>query len=72
MDPKVTDLTKELINSISLQLWSINLLLDGGIDEGHFGGKFKSYKDRFERCMASRNEIHHQLYLGVPGDIGPA
>ena len=57
VDPKVTDLTKELINSISLQLWSINLLLDGGIDEGHFGGKFKSYKDRFERCMASRNEM---------------
>ncbi len=57
IDPKVTDLTKELINSISLQLWSINLLLDGGIDEGHFGGKFKSYKDRFERCISSRNEM---------------
>lgn len=56
-DPRVADLTKELINSITLQLWSIDLLLEGGIDDGHFGGKFKSYKDRFERCMASRNEM---------------
>jgi len=57
VDPRVADLTKELINSIYLQIWSIDLLLEGGIDEGHFRGKFKSYKDRFERCMASRNEM---------------
>jgi hypothetical protein len=64
VDPRITDLTKELVNSMSLQLWSINLLLDGGIDEGHFGGKFKSYKDRFDGCIASRNEM-----LGEAGDL---
>lgn len=57
MDPKITDLTKELMNSISLQLWSMNLLREGGIDEDHFSRIFRGYKDRFERCMAHRNEM---------------
>jgi len=57
MDPKITDLTKELMNSISLQLWSMNLLREGGVDEGHFSRIFQGYKDRFERCVAHRNEM---------------
>ena len=57
MDPKITDLTKELMNSISLQLWSMNLLREGGIDEDHFSRIFQGYKDRFERCVAHRNEM---------------
>lgn len=57
MDPKITDLTKELMNSISLQLWSMNLLREGGVDEDHFSRIFQGYKDRFERCVAHWNEM---------------
>ena len=57
MDTEITDLTKELMNSISLQLWSMNLLREGGVDEGHFSRIFQGYKDRFERCVAHRNEM---------------
>ena len=57
MDPEITDLTKELMNSISLQLWSMNLLREGGVDEDHFCRIFQGYKDRFERCVAHRDEM---------------
>lgn len=57
MDPEITDLTKELMNSISLQLWSMNLLREGGVDEDHFSRIFQGYKDRFERCVAHWNEM---------------
>ncbi len=56
-DSKVAELAKELMNSISLQLWSINLLREGGVDEDHFGRIFQGYQARFERCMAQRNEM---------------
>ena len=56
-DPKITELAKELMNSISLQLWSVNLLREGGVDEDHFGRIFQGYQARFERCMTQKNEM---------------
>jgi hypothetical protein len=56
-DPKIAELAKELMNSISLQLWSVNLLREEGVDEDHFGRIFQGYQARFERCMAQRNEM---------------
>ena len=56
-DPKITELAKELMNSISLQLWSVNLLREEGVGEDHFGRIFQGYQARFERCMAHRNEM---------------
>jgi hypothetical protein len=57
MDPGISDLTKELMNSISLQLWSVNLLQEGGVDEDHFNRIFKGYRARFESCMAQREKM---------------
>lgn len=56
-DPKIAELAKELMNSISLQLWSVNLLREGGVGEDHFNNIFQGYQTRFERCMAQRNEM---------------
>jgi hypothetical protein len=56
-DPKIAELAKGLMNSISLQLWSINLLREEGVDEDHFERIFQGYQARFERCMAQRNEM---------------
>lgn len=56
-DPRIAELAKELMNSISLQLWSVNLLREGGVDEDHFGRIFQGYQARFERCMVQRNEM---------------
>ena len=57
MDSRFADLTKELANSISLQLWSMNLLQEEGVDEEQFREIFRGYRSRFERCMALRNEM---------------
>ncbi len=61
-DPRIAELAKELMNSISLQLWSVNLLREGGVDEDHFGRIFQGYQARFERCMAQRNEMMEEAH----------
>jgi hypothetical protein len=59
-DPAIIELTKNLMNSISLKLWSIKLLQDGEVDEEHFNKIFEGYQERWEQCMSRRNEMLEQ------------
>jgi hypothetical protein len=54
---RITQLTKDLINSISLELWSINLLLEGKVKEDHFNKIFEGYLARSEECVKRRDEM---------------
>jgi hypothetical protein len=51
---RVQGLTKDLMNSISLKLWSIDLLREGTIDEEHFNRLFEGYQARSVQCMGRR------------------
>ncbi len=50
-------LTKELMNGMSLKLWSINLLLEGRVNEDHFNRLFDNYQTRLEQSTRRRNEM---------------
>jgi hypothetical protein len=48
---------QELLKSISLELWLVNLLREGKIDERNFIRRFEIYEVRSKQCMNRRNEI---------------
>jgi len=48
---------EELMKSISLELWLVDLLKDGKIDERNFLRRFEVYEARSRQCMNRRNEI---------------
>jgi Skp family chaperone for outer membrane proteins len=54
---QVQDLTKNLINSISLKLWSVDLLKEGAIEEEHFKRLFGEYQARSVQCMGQRKTL---------------
>ncbi|UCH56940.1 MAG: hypothetical protein JSV18_06260 [Candidatus Bathyarchaeota archaeon] len=56
----IQGLARDLMNSISLKLWSMELLQEGGIEEDHFTKIFGGYRARFEHCMDHRNELLEQ------------
>jgi ribosomal protein L28 len=48
---------EELMKSISLELWLVDLLREGKIDERNFLRRFEVYEARSRQCMNRRNEI---------------
>jgi hypothetical protein len=56
-DPAIVTLTKDLMNSISLTLWSVDLLLEGSVEEDHFNNIFEGYEARSRSCMARRRKM---------------
>lgn len=48
---------EELMKSISLELWLVDLLKEGKIDERNFLRRFEVYEARSRQCMNRRNEI---------------
>lgn len=53
----IKELTKELMNTISLKLWAINLLIEGRVKEDHFNKLFDGYLKRSEECLRRRDEM---------------
>jgi hypothetical protein len=56
-DSSMKGLTKDLMNGMSLKLWSINLLLEGRVNEDHFNRLFDNYQARLEQSTRRRNEL---------------
>jgi len=56
-ESEIKQLTKELLNVISLKLWSIDLLLEGRVEESHFNRIFEGYLSRSDECMKQRDEM---------------
>lgn len=57
VDLVVKEAMEDLMKSISLRLWLVNLLLEGKIKEEHFNRLFESNKARLKLCMDRRNEM---------------
>jgi hypothetical protein len=57
LDPEITELSKELMSSISLELWSIGLLQEGEIQGDHFCSVFDSHRERYDQCMERRSYL---------------
>lgn len=56
-DPVIVTLTKDLMNSISLTLWSVDLLIEGSVEEDHFNSIFEGYEARSRSCMSRRRKM---------------
>ena len=65
-EPVTQELLKDLMNSISLKLWAIDLLTKERAKEDHFLNLFEGYKSRYEHCMTQRNKM-----LEKAQDLGP-
>jgi len=53
----IQELLKDLMNSISLKLWAIDLLTKERAKEDHFLNLYEGYKSRYEHCMTQRNKM---------------
>jgi hypothetical protein len=56
-DPPIKQLAENLFKSIYLELWSVKLLEKNEIDEAHFLKLFRGYRERFEGCIAQRDNF---------------
>ena len=56
-EPATKEMLKDLMNSISLKLWSVKLLTEGRAKEDHFTRLFKGYMERFDHCLSQRNKL---------------
>lgn len=56
-DPISKDVMENLVKSISLELWSVNMLREGDIEEEHFNKLFDGYVTRSELFMRCRDEM---------------
>lgn len=54
---RIQQLTKDLMNSISLKLWSVDLLKEGTVEEEHFERLFEDYQARSVRCIGQRKTL---------------
>lgn len=54
---QVQGMTKNLINSISLKLWSVDLLKEGAIEEEHFKRLFGEYQARSVQYVGQRKTL---------------
>lgn len=60
----ILELNRDIINCISLKLWSVNLLFEGEIDEAHFNELYEGYYTRYHHGMDRRKAL-----LKQPQDI---
>ncbi len=56
-ESEIKQLTKELLNVNSLKLWSIDLVIEGRVEESHFNKIFDGYLSRSDECMKQRDEM---------------
>lgn len=68
-DPAASELMRELTKGISLQLWAVNLLREGGIKEDHFNRLFSEYKGQLERCLSQREKLLGQVLDMEPIEV---
>lgn len=54
---QVQELTKNLMNSIFLKLWSVDLLKEGAIEEKQFERLFGDYQARSVQCIGQRKML---------------
>ena len=54
---KIQELTKDLMNSISLMLWSVDQMQEGGMEEEHFVKLFDEYRARSVQCIGQRKML---------------
>ncbi|KON29530.1 hypothetical protein AC482_06220 [miscellaneous Crenarchaeota group-15 archaeon DG-45] len=60
VDPIVKGAMVDLMKSISLRLWLVDMLLEGRIEEDHFNRLFDANMARLKLCMGRRNELLEQ------------
>lgn len=60
------DVMENLVKSMSMQLWSLDMLHEGKVDERQFDRLFTEYSARFRPCLDQRNEM-----LEVEKEIEP-
>ena len=56
-DPILKEMMENFIKSVSLELWFVNLLKEGNIEEEHFNKLFEGYVNRSELFMNCRSEM---------------
>jgi len=56
-DPALKELLKDLLNSLSLKLWSVSLLVEGRVKEDHFVKLFEGYSERLMHHTRRRDEL---------------
>ena len=56
----ILELNRDIINCISLKLWSVNLLLEGKIDEAQFNELYEGYYTRYQQGMDRRTALLEQ------------
>ncbi|MFB0558289.1 MAG: hypothetical protein ACETVY_04145 [Candidatus Bathyarchaeia archaeon] len=56
-DPALRELLKDLLNSLSLKLWAVSLLVEERVKEDHFNELYEGYRSRLEKHMKRREEL---------------
>jgi hypothetical protein len=57
LDKSILELNREMVNCVSLELWSIDQLLEEKIDESQFVQLFEDYNARHQKLTDRRNEM---------------
>ena len=57
LDKSIFELNREMVNCVSLKLWSIDQLLEEKIDESQFVQLFEGYNARHQKLIDRRNEM---------------
>jgi hypothetical protein len=57
LDSSILELNREMVNCVSLKLWSIDQLLEEKIDESQFVQLFEGYDARHQQLIDRRNEM---------------
>lgn len=57
LDPLIKENMLNLLKSIDLKIWLVDLFLKGNVEEEHFINMFGDYESRLEQCMKLRNQM---------------
>ncbi|UCH57411.1 MAG: hypothetical protein JSV18_00375 [Candidatus Bathyarchaeota archaeon] len=57
LNPEIHDVMESLVKSLSMQLWSVDMLQEGKVNEKHFNRLYASYSIRLKPCLGRRNEM---------------
>jgi len=61
VDPSIIELATDMMNAVFLELWSIDLLLEGEIQGEHFTKVFETYRGRFDECISQRDYMLNKV-----------
>ena len=56
-DPATRDVMENLVKSLSMQLWSVDMLQEGKVNEMQFDRLLADYSTRLKPCLNRRNEM---------------